>query len=191
MLGRHDRGHHRPAPRRRGGGPRRDPARRRAARQRRRPRDQQPARRDRRPPRATPPRSHARASGEAQPDRRVLSADREDHHAPGADDAASDPRRHASLADARPAPLVRAHEQVSARQRAGAPGGSLKKVPVNTTELGKTTTRPVGVSGSPESSLSLTRTKPISATSPCTYPNGPCRLTRSPTRIPFGATIVK
>src|SRR5262249_48883570 len=81
-----------------------------------------PARRDRRPPRAAPPGSHARAAGEAQPDRRVVPSDREDHHAHGPDDAAGDPRRSTGLADARPAPLVRAHQQVSGRQPAGAPG---------------------------------------------------------------------
>ncbi len=47
-------------------------------------------------------------------------------------------------------------------------GGCLKKLPVNTTELGNTTVRPVGWSGAPSSSRRRMRTNPISSTSPWT-----------------------
>src|SRR5438445_3823119 len=192
VLGRHDRGHHQPPPRRRSRAPRRDLARRRSARQRGRARDQQSAVRHRRPARAPAPGSHAGAAGPAGPVRRRVEADRQDHRSHGAAHAARDARRPPGIADARSAAIVRDAEAVGdARQLVGASDGSLKKLPVKTTELGKTTTRPVGLSGSPASSRSLIRTNPISAASPCTYPNGPWRLTRSPTRIPLGATIVK
>src|SRR5207244_2506723 len=74
---------------------------------------------------------------------------------------------------------------------ASSPVGCLKKVPVKTTEFGKTTMRPVGFGGSPASSRSRIRKNPISMTSPYTYANGPCRLTRSPPRIPLGEGSAK
>src|SRR5205807_669176 len=93
--------------------------------------------------------------------RRRVEADRQDHRSHGETHAARDARRPPGITDARSAAIVRDAEAVGdARQLAGASDGSLKKLPVKTTELGKTTTRPVGLSGSPDSSRSLIRTNP-------------------------------
>src|SRR5207302_583604 len=77
------------------------------------------------------------------------------------------------------------------RELAGASDGALKKLPVESTEVGTTMIRPVGLSGATARSRSLIRANAISATSPCTDPNEPWRLTRCPTGITLGATIVK